>query len=68
MASLTSRALKKAKYVCENAARGKFPSSDRIKLPAFNYDIIDSRQKNHWLRFVEESAKKRLTESQNEAL
>jgi hypothetical protein len=45
MASLTSRALKKAKYVCENAARGKFPSSDPIKLPVFVYEDIARRNK-----------------------
>jgi hypothetical protein len=45
MASLTSRALKKAKYVCENAARGKFPSSDPIKLPVFVYKDIARRNK-----------------------
>ena len=45
MASLTSRALKKAQYVCENAARGKFPSSDSIEIPMFFYEDIERRTK-----------------------
>lgn len=43
MAILTSRALKNARYICENAARGKFPSSDPIELPDFDYEDIYRR-------------------------
>ena len=45
MAILTSRALKKAHYICENAARGKFPSSDPIELPEFDYPDIYRRMR-----------------------
>jgi hypothetical protein len=40
MGILTSRALKKAKQICEQAARGKFPNSSPIDLPEFNWDEI----------------------------
>lgn len=45
MAVLTSRALKKAHYICENAARGKFPSDDPIELPEFDYPDIYRRMR-----------------------
>lgn len=45
MAILTSRALKKARYICENAARGKFPSDDPIELPEFDYPDIYRRMR-----------------------
>jgi hypothetical protein len=48
MAILTSRALKKAQYLCENAARGKFPSSDPLELPVFDYDNMFRRVKTYW--------------------
>ena len=37
MTILTSRALKKAQYITENAARGRFPDSKLIPLPEFDY-------------------------------
>lgn len=37
MTVLTSRALKKAKYVAENAARGRFPDPKPIPLPEFDF-------------------------------
>lgn len=40
MGILTSRALKKSKQICEQAARGKFPNSSPIDLPEFNWDAI----------------------------
>ncbi len=43
MTILTSRALKKAQYIAENAARGRFPDSKPIPLPEFNYDDIYKR-------------------------
>ena len=43
MAILTSRALKKAMYITENAARGKFPSSSPIRLPEFNWNKVNKR-------------------------
>lgn len=43
MAVLTSRALKNAKYVCENAARGKFPSNAPLEIPEFEYADIGAR-------------------------
>jgi len=43
MAILTSRALKKAMFITENAARGKFPSSNPIKLPEFNWSEVNKR-------------------------
>lgn len=45
MAILTSRALKKAKYICENAARGKFPCTVPIDLPEFDYADIYRRMR-----------------------
>lgn len=48
MAILTSRALKKAQYLCENAARGKFPSSAPLELPVFDYDNMFRRVKTYW--------------------
>jgi hypothetical protein len=56
MAILTSRALKKAKCVCENAARGKFLSSDPIELPEFDYEDIGHRLKAYWVRYLRQSA------------
>lgn len=52
MASLTSRALRKAQYVCENAARGKFLCSDSIELPEFDYEDIGRRFKTYWVRYL----------------
>lgn len=43
MTVLTSRALKKAQYVAENAARGRFPDSKPIALPEFDYADIYKR-------------------------
>lgn len=40
MGILTSRALKKSKQICEQAARGKFPNSSPIDLPEFKWDEI----------------------------
>lgn len=45
MAILTSRALKKAQYIAENAARGRFPDPKPIALPEFNYDDIYRRMR-----------------------
>ena len=45
MAVLTSRALRKAHFICENAARGKFPSDDPIELPEFDYTDIYRRMR-----------------------
>ena len=52
MASLTSRALKKAQYVCENAARGKFLCSESIELPEFDYDAIGRRFTDYRRRYL----------------
>jgi len=43
MTVLTSRALKKAQYIAENAARGRFPDSKAITLPDFDYEDIYRR-------------------------
>jgi hypothetical protein len=44
LAILTSRALKKAKQVAENAARGSFPNSQNVPyLPNYDFDEIYSR-------------------------
>jgi len=43
MTVLTSRALKKAQFVAENAARGRFPDSRPIDLPEFDYADIYKR-------------------------
>lgn len=43
MTVLTSRALKKAQYIAENAARGRFPEPKPIALPEFNYADIYRR-------------------------
>jgi hypothetical protein len=40
MGILTSRALKKSKQICEQAARGKFPNSSPIDLPEFDWGEI----------------------------
>lgn len=40
MGILTSRALKKSKQICEQAARGKFPNSSPIELPEFDWGEI----------------------------
>lgn len=58
MASLTSRALKKAKYVCENAARGKFLCTDSIELPEFDYEDIGRRFTDYWVRYLRKSVVK----------
>ena len=42
---LTSRALKKAQYIAENAARGRFPDPKPIALPDFNFEDIYRRMK-----------------------
>lgn len=42
---LTSRALKKAQYIAENAARGRFPDPKPIPLPDFNFEDIYRRMK-----------------------
>lgn len=43
MTVLTSRALKKAQYIAENSARGRFPDPKPIALPEFNYADIYKR-------------------------
>ena len=43
MTVLTSRALKKAQYIAENAARGRFPDPKPIALPEFDYADIYRR-------------------------
>ena len=43
MTVLTSRALKKAQYIAENAARGRFPDPKPLSLPEFNYADIYKR-------------------------
>jgi hypothetical protein len=43
MTVLTSRALKKAQYIAENAARGRFPDPTPINLPEFDYEDIYKR-------------------------
>ncbi len=43
MGILTSRAMKKAQYVAENAARGSFPNSKPIALVDFDWEDILSR-------------------------
>lgn len=45
MTVLTSRALKKAQYIAENAARGRFPDPNPIALPDFDYEDIYRRMK-----------------------
>jgi len=45
MTVLTSRALKKAQYIAENAARGRFPDSKPINLPDFDYADIYRRMR-----------------------
>lgn len=45
MTVLTSRALKKAQYIAENAARGRFPDPKPIALPEFNYIDIYRRMR-----------------------
>ena len=43
MTVLTSRALKKAQYISENAARGRFPDPKPLALPEFDYADIYRR-------------------------
>lgn len=45
MGVLTSRALKKAQYIAENAARGRFPDPKPIALPEFDYEEIYKRMR-----------------------
>ena len=45
MTVLTSRALKKAQYIAENAARGRFPDPKPIPLPDFDYEDIYRRMR-----------------------
>ena len=45
MTVLTSRALKKAQYIAENAARGRFPEPKPIALPEFDYADIYRRMR-----------------------
>ena len=45
MTVLTSRALKKAQYIAENAARGRFPEPKPITLPEFDYADIYRRMR-----------------------
>jgi len=45
MTVLTSRALKKAQYIAENAARGRFPDPKKIALPEFDYEDIYRRMR-----------------------
>lgn len=45
MTVLTSRALKKAQYIAENAARGRFPEPKPINLPEFDYADIYRRMR-----------------------
>jgi hypothetical protein len=48
LAILTSRALKNAKQVAENAARGSFPNSKAIKLPNYDFDDIYMRLRKYY--------------------
>ena len=48
LAILTSRALKKAKQVAENAARGSFPSSKPVRLPNYDFDDVYARLRAHY--------------------
>lgn len=52
MTKTTSRALKKAELIAENAARGKFPSDDPVKMSFFDFHGMSARnkQKNTWER------------------
>jgi hypothetical protein len=43
MTILTSRALRKARLISENAAHGQFPSSQVRPLPFFDYESINKR-------------------------
>lgn len=43
IAQITFRDLSRAENLAENAARGKYPSSDRVDKPTFNYADIASR-------------------------
>ena len=43
MAILTSRTLRKARLITENAARGLYPSSQIRSLPYFDYESINKR-------------------------
>lgn len=43
IAQITFRDLDRAENLVENAARGKFPTSDRVDKPAFNYVEIGAR-------------------------
>lgn len=43
MTILTSRLLRKARLICENAAHGQFPSSQVRLLPHFDYEHINKR-------------------------
>jgi hypothetical protein len=45
MTVLTSRALKKAQFISENAARGRFPDPKPISLPEFDYADIYKRMR-----------------------
>ncbi|MBT8560963.1 hypothetical protein G6717_00010 [Polynucleobacter paneuropaeus] len=45
MTVLTSRALKKAQFIAENAARGHFPDPKPISLPEFDYADIYKRMR-----------------------
>jgi hypothetical protein len=42
---LTSRALKKAQLISENAARGRFPDSKSLPLPEYDYEDIYRRMR-----------------------
>lgn len=52
MTKTTSRALKKAELIAENAARGKFPSDDPVEMTHFDFHEIAARnsKKNTWER------------------
>lgn len=45
MAMLTSRALLKAKYVAENAARGIYPSSKKVLIPHYDFNELYERMR-----------------------
>lgn len=52
MTKITSRALKKAEHIAENAARGRFPSDAPVELSHFDFHEIAARnrKKNTWER------------------
>ncbi|MBU3615587.1 hypothetical protein ICN46_11865 [Polynucleobacter sp. Latsch14-2] len=58
MTILTSRALTKAQYIAENAARGRFPDPKAITLPTFDYDEMYKRMRVSNPKLSKPAAKK----------